>query len=220
MTSSVTAKATVSSKIEASVTIDGVTKKQNFTVAEAANHASSVFDTLYLLQEQQLPLYREIGNILIQFKLICNNNNNAYKALIDQTELASYRSQDLYDCFWIATHWDKVYQMSESGRLDGLGVSSITKIVREAHPELRKKKSAKTSPSAGNTSKGKTTRGGNSQERVEEVIKNTVFETVKAKSEKELAEQVYDQLKSLGFNRTKFSRELGKLFTANANKTS
>ena len=180
MTNSATAKATVSSKIEASVTIDGKTKKQQFTVAEAASHASSVFDTLYLLQEEQLPLFREIGNILIQFKLICNNNNNAYKALIDQTELASYRSQDLYDCFWIATHWDKVSQMSKSGRLDGLGVSSITKIVREAHPEL-KKKSPKTSPSAGNTSKGKTTRGGNSQKRVEEVIKNTVFETVKAK---------------------------------------
>jgi len=190
--------------------------RKSYTLTDGISHATACYDKLYLLQEEQLPLYRELGNILLQIENLFGGDKKAYGSFISGTDLSNevISSADKYDAKWIATHWTKVQKLNKEGKLNSLGVSSIRKIVLEAHPELRKKPKA---ASAGNTSKGKpkgstATAAGNSPERVEEVIKNTVFETVVAKDEKELAKQVFDALEAGGFKRSIFAKELAKLF--------
>ena len=183
-----------------SVTLDSKFKlgKKTFSIKDAMAHGVKIYDSLYLLQEDQLNLYRELGNIIIQIKTLFGGDKKAYGSFIASTDFNNdaISSADKYDAEWIATHWTKVQKLNKLGKLNRLGVSSIRKIVLEAHPELRKKPKASGQPS-----------------KAEEVIKNTVFQTVVAKNEVELAEQVFDQLQELGFNRTKFGKALAKLYT-------
>ena len=191
--------------------------KKTFSIKDAMAHGVKIYDSLYLLQEDQLNLYRELGNIIIQIKTLFGGDKKAYGSFIASSDFNhdAISSADKYDAEWIAIHWTKVQKLNKLGKLNRLGVSSIRKIVLEAHPELRKKPKAEKPASAGNTSKGKpkasseTTMAGNE---VTE-IKNTVFQTVVAKNEVELAEQVFDQIQELGFNRTKFGKALAKLYT-------
>ena len=190
--------------------------RKSYTMKDGIQQAVACYDQLYLLQEDMLKNYRELGNILLQIEALFLGNKKAYGSFIATTDLnnEAVSSADKYDAKWIATHWTKVQKLNKNGKLNSLGVSSIRKIVIEAHPELRKKPKA---DSAGNTSKGKpkgstATKGGNSPERIEEIVKNTVFETVVAKNEKELAEQVFDQMQTQGFDRLKFSRAFNALF--------
>ena len=195
------------------VSLDSTFKlgQKKFTLKSAMEHVVACYDKLYLIQEDQLALYREMGNILLQIESLFSGDKTAYGNFLKGSELSNENisSADKYDAKWIATHWTKVQQLNKAGKLSALGVSSIRKIVLEAHPELRKKPKAN---SAGNVSKGK--KGAKGSEASEEatVIKNTVFETVVAKDEKELAEQVFDQLEKLGFKRSDFAKELAKLY--------
>ena len=190
--------------------------RKSYTMKDGIQQAVACYDQLYLLQEDMLKNYRELGNILLQIEALFLGNKKAYGSFIATTDLnnEAVSSADKYDAKWIATHWTKVQKLNKSGKLNSLGVSSIRKIVLEAHPELRKKPKADKPASAGNTSKGKpkaspeVTMAGNE---VAE-IKNTVFQTVVAKNEKELAEQVFDQMQTLGFDRLKFSRAFNALF--------
>ena len=184
--------------------------RKSYTMADAIAQGVACYDQLYLIQEDQLNLYRELGNILLQIEALFGGDKKAYGSFISTTDMSNENisTADKYDAKWIATHWTKVQSLNKSGKLSALGVSSIRKIVLEAHPELRKKPK---NNSAGNTSKGK---GGDDKQpsKAEEVIKNTVFETVIAKDEKELAEQVFDALQAGGFKRSEFAKELAKLF--------
>ena len=193
--------------------------RKSYTMKDGIQQAVACYDQLYLLQEDMLKNYRELGNILLQIEALFLGNKKAYGSFIATTDFSNdvISSADKYDAKWIATHWTKVQSLNKSGRLDALGVSSIRKIVLEAYPELRKKPKAEKPASAGNTSKGKpkgstATKGGNSPERIEEIVKNTVFQTVVAKNEVELAEQVFDQMQELGFNKTKFTKALQELY--------
>lgn len=194
--------------------------RKSYTMREAIQHGCNVHDKICLLTEDwkadALPLYREFGNICLQMEALFLGNKKAYGSFIATTDLnnEAVSSADKYDAKWIATHWTKVQSLNKSGRLNALGVSSIRKIVLEAYPELRKKPKADKPASAGNTSKGKpkaspeVTMAGNEVSK----IKPTVFETVVAKNEVELAEQVFDQMQTLGFDRLKFSRAFNALF--------
>lgn len=194
------------------VTLDSTIKlgRKTYTLTDGISHAIACYDKLYLIQEDQLALYRELGNILLQIENLFGGDKKAYGSFISKTDMSNENisSADKYDAKWIATHWTKVQKLNKAGKLNSLGVSSIRKIVLEAHPELRKKPKAS---SAGNTSKGKP-KASEQPNKAEEVIKNTVFETVVAKNEKELAEQVYDALEAGGFSRSTFAKELAKLF--------
>ena len=194
------------------VTLDSTFKlgRKSYTLTDGISHAVACYDKLYLIQEDQLALYRELGNILLQIENLFGGDKKAYGSFISKTDMSNENisSADKYDAKWIATHWTKVQRLNKAGKLNSLGVSSIRKIVLEAHPELRKKPKAS---SAGNTSKGKP-KASEQPNKAEEVIKNTVFETVVAKNEKELAEQVYDALEAGGFSRSTFAKELAKLF--------
>ena len=184
--------------------------RKTYTLTDGISHAVACYDKLYLIQEDQLALFRELGNILLQIENLFGGDKKAYGSFISGTDMSNENisSADKYDAKWIATHWTKVQQLNKAGKLSALGVSSIRKIVLEAHPELRKKPKAS---SAGNTSKGKP-KASEQPNKAEEVIKNTVFETVIAKNEKELAGQVYDALEAGGFSRSTFAKELAKLF--------
>ena len=194
------------------VTLDSTFKlgRKSYTLTDGISHAVACYDKLYLIQEDQLALYRQLGNILLQIENLFGGDKKAYGSFISKTDMSNENisSADKYDAKWIATHWTKVQRLNKAGKLNSLGVSSIRKIVLEAHPELRKKPKAS---SAGNTSKGKP-KASEQPNKAEEVIKNTVFETVVAKNEKELAEQVYDALEAGGFSRSTFAKELAKLF--------
>ena len=194
------------------VTLDSTFKlgRKSYTLTDGISHAVACYDKLYLIQEDQLALYRELGNILLQIENLFGGDKKAYGSFISKTDLSNENisSADKYDAKWIATHWTLVQKLNKAGKLSALGVSSIRKIVLEAHPELRKKPKAS---SAGNTSKGKP-KASEQPNKAEEVIKNTVFETVVAKNEKELAEQVFDALEAGGFSRSTFAKELAKLF--------
>ena len=194
------------------VTLDSTFKlgRKSYTLTDGISHAVACYDKLYLIQEDQLALYRELGNILLQIENLFGGDKKAYGSFISKTDLSNENisSADKYDAKWIATHWTKVQKLNKAGKLSALGVSSIRKIVLEAHPELRKKPKAS---SAGNTSKGKP-KASEQPNKAEEVIKNTVFETVVANNEKELAEQVYEALEAGGFSRSTFAKELAKLF--------
>jgi hypothetical protein len=183
--------------------------RKTYTVTDAISHAVACYDKLYLIQEDQLALYRELGNILLQIEALYGGDKTAYGNFLKGSDLSNENisSADKYDAKWIATHWTKVQQLNKAGKLSALGVSSIRKIVLEAHPELRKK--PKASKGAGNVSKGK--KGAKGSEASEEATV-TVFEIVVAKDEKELAEQVFDQLERLGFKRSDFAKELAKLY--------
>ena len=50
--------------------------KKKFTKTELAEHGVSVYEKMYLNNEQQLEYYNELGNIFIQIRLSFNNNNN------------------------------------------------------------------------------------------------------------------------------------------------
>ena len=180
--------------------------RKSYTMASAIDHVVACYDKLHLLQEESLDLYREIGNFIIQTKGLFGNNKKAYGQFIATTDFNNdaVSQPDKYDSEFIATHWAKIQTLNKSGKLNSLTPSRIRQLLQEAYPELKKKPTA--SKGAGNVSKGK------KASKEAEVIKNTVFETVVAKDEKELAEQVFDQLEKLGFKRSEFAKELAKLY--------
>jgi len=180
--------------------------RKSYTMASAIDHVVACYDKLHLLQEESLDLYREIGNFIIQTKGLFGNNKKAYGQFIATTDFNNdaVSQPDKYDSEFIATHWAKIQTLNKSGKLNSLTPSRIRQLLQEAYPELKKKPTA--SKGAGNVSKG------NKASKEAEVIKNTVFETVVAKDEKELAEQVFDQLEKLGFKRSEFAKELAKLY--------
>jgi len=183
--------------------------RKTYTVTDAISHATACYDKLYLIQEDQLSLYREMGNILLQIEALFGGDKTAYGNFLKGSDLSNENvsSQDKYDAKWIATHWTKVQQLNKAGKLSALGVSSIRKIVFEAHPELRKKPKAN---SAGNTSKGK---GGKASKEAEEVtLKVNPVEVIQPKNESELALMVFDFLEEKGFKRADFAKELAKLY--------
>jgi hypothetical protein len=193
------------------VSLDSTFKlgQKKFTLKSAMEHAVACYDKLYLIQEDQLALYREMGNILLQIESLFSGDKTAFGNFLKGSELSNENisSADKYDAKWIATHWTKVQQLNKAGKLSALGVSSIRKIVLEAHPELRKKPKA---DSAGNTSKGKPKAAAASKEA--EVQKVSPFVVVQPKDEAELAGMVYKLLEEKGFKRSDFAKELAKLY--------
>ena len=186
--------------------------RKSYTMASAIDHVVAVYDRLYLLQEEALDNYREIGNFILQTKSLFGGNKVAYGQFIAGTNFSNeaVSQPDKYDSEFIATHWNKIQTLNKSGKLNSLTPSRIRQILQEQYPELKKK--PKVSKGAGNTSKGK------DKPKASEVSKDTPvesvspFRVVEAKNEAELAKQVYDQLEAKGFKKAEFAKELAKLF--------
>lgn len=165
--------------------------KKKFTKTELAEHGVSVYEKMYLNNEQQLEYYNELGNIFIQIRLSFNNNNNKFGAWLKTSPLNIVTAPDRSDCKKIAENWDKIKKLNKAGKLNALGVSSIRKALTET----------KKPNSAGNTSKNK--KAG---------TKAKAKPVALPKNEQELAAMVQKIMQQEGFNKASFTKELNKLY--------
>lgn len=106
--------------------------KKSFTIAEAIKHASSVYDTMWLMQEQMLDHYREIGTILIGLQTLFGDNKVAFGKFLEGSDLGQMSRQDRSDAMFLASNWTKVQKLNQNGALDTLGVSAIRKRLKAA----------------------------------------------------------------------------------------
>ena len=159
--------------------------RKTYKLSDLIAHTAKQYDTLYLMQEEQLTLYKGIGETLIALRaLFGEKNDRAFGEWLGKTELGSMSRQDRSDAMFVATNWTKVQKLNKAGELDSLGVSAIRKRVKASENPQPK------AASAGNTAKGK------------------VKDQPKAMTEEELAKQVFDQIKTFGLDFAKFSKAL------------
>ena len=110
--------------------------KKSFTIAEAIKHASSIYDTMWLMQEQMLDHYREIGTILIGLQTLFADNRKAFGQFLEGSDLGQMSRQDRSDAMFLATNWTKVQKLNQNGALDTLGVSAIRKRLKVAEGKV------------------------------------------------------------------------------------
>jgi hypothetical protein len=106
--------------------------KKSFTIAEAIKHASSIYDTMWLMQEQMLDHYREIGTILVGLQALFADNRKAFGQFLEGSDLGQMSRQDRSDAMFLAANWTKVQKLNQNGALDTLGVSAIRKRLKVA----------------------------------------------------------------------------------------
>lgn len=170
--------------------------RKSYKLSDLIAHTAKQYDTLYLLQEEQLGLYKAIGEALIQIRsLFGEKDDRAYGEWLAKTELGSMSRQDRADAMFIAANWTKVQKLNKDGKLDSLGVSAIRKRIKAAEAENQPK-----AASAGNVSKGKPKASQADQPKA-----------VEAMTEAELAKQVYDQIKTFGLDFKTFAMALADL---------
>lgn len=167
--------------------------RKSYKLSDLIAHTAKQYDTLYLMQEEQLSLYKAIGETLVAIRcLFGEKDDRAYGEWLGKTELGSMSRQDRADAMFIAANWTKVQKLNKDGKLDSLGVSAIRKRIKAAEAENQPK-----AGSAGNVSKGKPKASQADQPKA-----------VEAMTEAELAKQVYDQIKTYGLDFAKFSKAL------------
>jgi hypothetical protein len=163
--------------------------RKTYKLSDLIAHTAKQYDTLYLLQEEQLGLFKAIGETLIAIRcLFGEKDDRAYGEWLGKTELGSMSRQDRADAMFIATNWTKVQKLNKGGKLDSLGVSAIRKRLKAADQPK--------AASAGNVSKGKVKAQPKADTKPE------------AMTEEELAKQVFDQIKTFGLDFAKFSKAL------------
>lgn len=174
------------------VSLDKTVKvgRKSYTVADLISHTAKQYDTLYLLQEEQLTLYKGIGEALLQLQSFFAGNRKAFGQWLAKTELGSMSRQDRSDAMFVASNWTKVQKLNKDGSLDSLGVSAIRKRIKASE----KPKAPK---SAGNVSKG-----------------NKAADKPESMTEAELAKQVYADLKTYGLDMATFAKALAELHKA------
>ena len=103
-----------------------------FTKESAVAHCAALYDTLWLNQATQLDLYREIGLHLLGLKSLFGDNDKAFGKFIAESELGAMSRQDRADAMFLASNWNAVQKLNNSGALDTLGVSAIRKRLKTA----------------------------------------------------------------------------------------
>lgn len=162
--------------------------RKSYKLSDLISHTAKQYDTLYLLQEEQLGLYKSIGEALLQIRALFGQNDRAFGEWIGKTELGSMSRQDRTDAMFVAANWTKVQKLNKGGKLDSLGVSAIRKRVKASEQPK--------AASAGNTAKGKV---------------KAQPKAAEAMTEAELAKQVYDQIKTFGLDFKAFAMALADL---------
>jgi len=159
--------------------------RKTYKLDDLIQHTAKQYDTLYLLQEEQLGLFKAIGEALIGIRaLFGEKNDRAFGEWIGKTDLGAMSRQDRADAMFIAANWTKVQNLNKDGKLDSLGVSAIRKRIKAADQPK--------AATAGNTSKGKP-------------------KASKSMTEAELAKQVMEQVKTYGLDFTTFAKALADL---------
>jgi NACalpha-BTF3-like transcription factor len=183
----------------ANVTIasDATVKVGNktFTIDAAVKHAVAVYDAMWLLQEQMLGHYHEIGNILLGLQALFADNRKAFGKFLEGSELGAMSRQDRSDAMFLAANWDKVSKLNKDGSLDTLGVSAIRKRLK--------------------ASEGKASNGAGKRKHEQEAgnapdgnAPEVDIKAVKVQSEVELADVVMALIQANGLDFTKFAKAL------------
>jgi hypothetical protein len=165
--------------------------RKSYKLSDLIAHTAKQYDTLYLLQEEQLGLYKSIGEALLQIRALFGQNDRAFGEWIGKTDLGSMSRQDRTDAMFVAANWTKVQKLNKGGKLDSLGVSAIRKRVKAADQPK--------AAAAGNTAKGKVKAQPKADAKPE------------AMTEAELAKQVMDQIKTFGLDFKTFAMALADL---------
>ena len=169
--------------------------KKKYTRNELALHGATVYEKMYLNNENQLEYYNELGNIFIQTLLSYGNNLIEYGKWLKASPLSIVTPSDRSDCKKIAENWDKVKKLNKAGLITALGVNSVKKALVKNYPEIKKPNSA------GNTSKNK-----------KATTKAKAKPVALPKNEQELAAMVQKIMQQEGFNKASFTKELNKLY--------
>ena len=185
----------------ANVTIasDATVKVGNktFTIDAAVKHAVAVYDAMWLLQEQMLDHYREIGTILNGLQALFADNRKAFGQFLAGSELGVMSRQDRSDAMFLAANWDKVSKLNKDGSLDTLGVSAIRKRLK--------------------ASEGKASNGAGKRKHEQDVSEGDApkgdapmadIKAAKVQSEAELADVVMALIQANGLDFTKFAKAL------------
>jgi len=170
--------------------------KSSYTLDAAVKHATAVYDNMWLLQEQMLDNYREIGMILLGIKTLFGDNDKAFGQYVAKTELSTMSRQDRTDAMFLAANWTKVQKLNKAGALETLGVSAIRKRLKDAEGKASgagKRAEDKAEPKA--TPKG-------------EDAAAPVAAKPKVQTEEELADLVLDLIKSNGLDFVAFAKVL------------
>lgn len=168
--------------------------KKSFTIAEAIKHASSVYDTMWLMQEQMLDHYREIGTILIGLQALFGDNKVAFGKFLEGSDLGQMSRQDRSDAMFLAANWTKVQKLNQNGALDTLGVSAIRKRLKAAE--------GKVSNGAGKRKEEQSPKGKAEAEAVAQP------KAPKVKDEAELADLVWTLIADNGLDFAVFTKAL------------
>jgi len=165
---------------------------KTFTIDAAVKHAVAVYDAMWLLQEQMLGHYREIGNILLGLQALFADNRKAFGQFLEGSELGAMSRQDRSDAMFLASNWAKVSKLNKDGSLDTLGVSAIRKRLK--------------------ASEGKASNGAGKRKHEQDVSEGDAptadIKAVKVQSEVELADMVMELIQANGLDFTKFAKAL------------
>lgn len=170
--------------------------KKKFSVADAVKHAVAVYDAMWLLQEQMLDHYREIGNILLGLQVLFGDNKVAFGKFLEGSELGAMSRQDRSDAMFLAANWTKVQKLNQNGALDTLGVSAIRKRLKAAEGKAS---------GAGKRKDEQSPKGKAEAAEADAVVQP---KAVKVQNEDELATLVFDLIQSNGLDFAKFAKAL------------
>jgi hypothetical protein len=169
---------------------------KQFSLADAIKHASAVYDAMWLMQEQMLDHYREIGEILIGLQALFAGNNKAFGQYLAGTDLGAMSKQDRSDAMFLATNWAKVQKLNENGALDTLGVSAIRKRLKAAEGKASGAGKRKEDQAPKGEAEGQATEG------------QAAATPVKVQSEEDLADLVWTLIADNGLDFAKFAKAL------------
>lgn len=170
--------------------------KKKFSVADAVKHAVAVYDSMWLLQEQMLDHYREIGNILLGLQALFGDNRVAFGKFLEGSELGAMSRQDRSDAMFLAANWTKVQKLNQNGALDTLGVSAIRKRIKAAEGKAS---------GAGKRKDEQSPKGKAEAAEGDAVVQP---KAVKVQNEDELAAMVLDLIQTNGLDFAKFAKAL------------
>lgn len=169
---------------------------KKFSISDAVKHAATVYDNMWLLQEQMLDNYREIGNILLGLQALFGDNKVAFGKFLEGSELGAMSRQDRSDAMFLAQNWTKVQKLNKDGALDTLGVSAIRKRLKAAEGKASgagvRKADQKAAPKGEEAA----------------VVAPVEPKALKVQSEDELATLVFDLIQNNGLDFAKFAKAL------------
>ena len=122
--------------------------RKSYTLESLIGHVVAQWDTLSILDNEKLDLYRSIGTSLLAIRSLYLSDKLFGKAIAG-TDLGQITMQARNDMMRIASDWETIKKMNTKGVLQGLGHAAIVKRLRS---ELSKDKAP---TSAGNVYKGK-----------------------------------------------------------------